>query len=209
MNVKKQNQFAIMKTFFGAGLLVPFVLALLTLVTGCDSGKPATEYMPDMYESTSFKAQKEDPFSKDGSSLRVPPEGTIPRGYEPYHFAADQGDEAGKVMKNPLPRTKAIMERGQKMFDTYCIVCHGPKGDGQGFIVPPFPRPPSLLSDKVRTWTDGRIFHVITRGQNLMPSYAVQLEVDDRWAIINYVRALQRAAQPTPEDLKEMGSPAK
>ena len=128
-----------------------------------------------MYESTSFKAQKEDKFSKDGAAARVP-EGTIPRGFEPYHYGVNDGDKAGQELKNPLLHTKANVERGQKIFNTYCIVCHGPKGNGEGFIVPPFPRPPSLFSDKVVGWSDGRIYHVVTKGQANMPSYASQIQ---------------------------------
>jgi mono/diheme cytochrome c family protein len=88
---------------------------------------------------------------------------------------------------------------------TYCVVCHGPKGDGQGYIVPKFPMPPSLYSPKVTNWPDGRIYHVITHGQNLMPSYASQILPEDRWAVIHYVRALERAANPLPQDLAAAG----
>ena len=80
---------------------------------------------------------------------------------------------------------------------------------GDGSIVPKFPRPPSLQSDKVRQWADGRIFHTITIGQNLMPSYATQISAGDRWAIIHYVRALQRAKHPTAEDLKVLNQESK
>jgi mono/diheme cytochrome c family protein len=65
--------------------------------------------------------------------------------------------------------------------------------------------PPSLLSEKVRAWPDSRIFHIITRGQNLMPSYASQILPEDRWAAVHYVRALQRAAHPTAADLAAAG----
>lgn len=185
-------------------VLLSGLLGIVAL-SGCTKSTPDWEYMPDMYESTSFKAQKEDPHSKDGAAARIPPDGTVPRGYQPYHYAVAEGDKAGKELKNILPRTKMTMERGQKIFNTYCIVCHGPKGNGEGFVVPPYPRPPSLLSDKVRNWPDGNIFHVITKGQNLMPSYATQIDPNDRWAVIHYIRALQRAAQPTAEDVKQMG----
>ena len=100
------------------------------------------------------------------------------------------------------------MERGQKIFNTYCIVCHGPRGDGAGFVVPPFPRPPSLFSDKIVGLTDGRIFHVITKGQNnIMPSYASQIAPEDRWAVI-LIRSRPPTGRsvPTTEDMKEMGS---
>ena len=173
-------------------------------LTGCHPDKPASEFMPDMYESTSFKAQKEDPFSKDGAAARVPPEGTVPRDFEPYHYALNEGAKAGQELKNPLLMTKANMDRGQKIFNTYCIVCHGPKGVGLGYVVPPFPRPPSLYSDKVVGWKDGQIYHTITKGQANMPSYATQIQPEDRWAVILYVRAIQRAAHPTTDELNHM-----
>jgi len=181
-------------------------LGLGFFISGCEKSKPEWEFMPDMYESTSMKAQKEDPFSKDGVAARTPPEGTVPRGFAPYHYGPGDTDRAGRELRNPLLRTKANMDRGQKIFNTYCIVCHGVKGTGEGTVVPPFPHPPSLLSDKVMKWPDGSIFNVISNGQNLMPSYRSQVKAEDRWAAIIYIRALQRASHPTPEDLKELKS---
>ncbi|MDO8518774.1 MAG: cytochrome c [Deltaproteobacteria bacterium] len=168
----------------------------LLLLAACGPGmheKPALEYMPDMANSDAVKAQEE--------PMRVPPAGTRPLGFEPYPFAADQGEMAASLT-NPLPLDRKTLATGKKMYDTYCIVCHGRRGKGNGFIVPKFPMPPSLHSEKVTTWPDGRIFHAITRGQNLMPSYASQINPEERWAIISYVRALQRASNPTPEDVE-------
>jgi mono/diheme cytochrome c family protein len=184
------------------GILI-LVLAALALVA-CEKSTPDLEFMPDMYNGPGFKAQEEDLNAKDGSSARVPPEGTIPRGFQPYPYAVDENEKAGRALHNPLQPTKANLQRGQKLYNIYCIVCHGSKGLGDGNVVPPFPRPPSLLSDKVRQWADGNIYHVITKGQNLMPSYAHQIQGDDRWAVILYIRAMQRATDPTPEDLKEL-----
>jgi mono/diheme cytochrome c family protein len=190
-------------------LKILLVLSTSVLVlNACDKKTPDMEYMPDMYESTSFKAQKEDPFSKDGAAARMPPEGTVPRGFQPYHFGVNDTIKAGNALKNPLEFTKANVDRGQKIFNTYCIVCHGPKGNGQGYVVPPFPRPPTLLSEKIIKYKDGSIFNVITMGQNLMPSYKSQIRSIDRWAAILYVRALQRAANPTPDDLKKQSAEA-
>src|ERR1700722_11018120 len=98
-------------------LKITFLLiAIVTagLFSGCDKSTPEREFMPDMYESTSFKAQKEDILSKDGAAARVPPEGTIPRGFEPYHYGVAEGDKAGAELKNPLVPTQANMERGKK-----------------------------------------------------------------------------------------------
>jgi mono/diheme cytochrome c family protein len=182
-------------------------LALPTLLLGCSHRKesPALEYMPNMAYSAAIKAQNEDPMHPGYSAMRYPVPGTIPRGFTPYRYAAGDSLLAQRELVNPLPRTADVLGRGQRVFNTYCIVCHGPKGDGQGYIVPKFPMPPSLLSDKVSTWPDGRIFHVMTRGQNLMPSYASQILPEDRWAVIHYVRTLERAAHPTPQDLRAAG----
>lgn len=156
--------------------------------------KPNTVYMPDMAYSPALKAQEE-------GSMRMPVKGTVPRHFSSYAYKSDP-EGAGRDLKNPLKRTEAVFKRGQAQYNTYCVVCHGPAAEGDGSIIPKFPRPPSLHSDKVTGWSDGRIFHVITMGQNIMPSYASQISREDRWAIIHYVRALQRSKKPTPEDLR-------
>lgn len=173
-------------------------LAAMGLLAGAMSAcgkheKPEFIYMPDMVYSPAFKAQE--------GEMRMPVKGTVSRDFVAYQYAKDP-EGAGRELKNPLQPTQQILARGQAMYSTYCLVCHGPKGEGDGSIVPKFPRPPSLQSDKVRGWTDGRIYHVISAGQNLMPSYASQIGTADRWAIIHYVRAIQRAQHPTAEDLK-------
>ena len=191
------------RRFLGLALLA----AALGALTGCSHRKsePALEYMPNMAYSAAIKAQNEDPMRPGYSAMRAPVPGTVPRGFTPYRYAVGDSLIAQRELVNPLPRTADVLGRGQRVFNTYCIVCHGPKGDGQGYIVPKFPMPPSLLSDKVMGWPDGRIFHTITRGQNLMPSYASQILPEDRWAVIHYVRALERAAHPTPQDLRAAG----
>ena len=172
-----------------------FLLSLSLGLVACQHEQPNVIYMPDMVYSPSFKAQEE-------GSMRMPVKGTVPRDFKPYAWGKDDGDAAGRENKNSVRSTASNLYRGQALYNTYCIVCHGPAGEGDGSIVPKFPRPPSLQSDKVRGWPDGRIYHVISTGQNLMPSYASQIEQQDRWAIVHYVRALQRSKHPTPEDLK-------
>lgn len=153
-------------------------------------------YMPDMVYSPAIKAQEE-------GSMRPPVKGTVPRDFQPYPAAYVADPElAGRELKNPLRATQKTLERGKVMFETYCLVCHGPAGEGDGTIVPKFPRPPTLQSEKVRGWSDGRIYHVVSAGQNLMPSYASQVAPADRWAIIHYIRALQRSKKPSAEDIR-------
>jgi mono/diheme cytochrome c family protein len=172
--------------------------ALAASLSACRHEEPNFIYMPDMVYSPAFKAQKQ-------GSMMPPVEGTVPRGFVKYAYAKADNETAGRELVNPFPRSQTVLARGQNMYNTYCIVCHGPAGEGDGSVVPKFPRPPSLQSDKVRNWKDGNIYHVITMGQNLMPSYASQVAPADRWAIIHYIRALQRSKHPTPEDLKAAG----
>jgi mono/diheme cytochrome c family protein len=179
-----------------------FIILFAFVMISCEHREtPQLEYMPDMYRQLSVQAQEFDPESENGVAMRLPVEGTVPRGYEPYHYGFADTSLAD-AMINPYPPTKEILETGKKYYMTYCVVCHGATGDGMGYIVPKFTQPPLLYSDKLLNWTDGRIYHTITIGQGLMPNYATQLLPKQRWAVIHYVRALQRAAHPTEEDLK-------
>ena len=173
---------------------IPLFLLLLMACTPGEHQDPMLEYMPDMTDSPAVKAQE--------ALMRVPVKGTRPIDFTPYAFTAEQGEMAGASLQNPYPMTREILQEGQKTFNTFCIVCHGPAGKGNGPIIPKFPMPPTLNSDKVRQWPDGRIFHAMTRGQNLMPSYASQINPQERWAVVGYLRVLQRSVNPTPEDVE-------
>jgi mono/diheme cytochrome c family protein len=180
-----------------AGSKLSLILLIFMAACSHQKSKPMLEYMPNMAHSPALKAQ-------EYGEMRMPVAGTVPRNVEYYPYQLGDTLKAAAELKNPLPATLEILQAGQKSFNTFCIVCHGPKGDGHGYIIPKFPQPPSLLTDRVRNWPDGRIFHNITRGQQTMPSYAYQLDPAQRWAVVNYVRVLERAAKPTPEDLAQM-----
>jgi mono/diheme cytochrome c family protein len=133
--------------------------------------------------------------------MRVPVKGTIARGYLPYQFAG-QPELAGEKLINPLPFSKEVLSLGQRKYDTFCSPCHGYNGEGDSRLRGQFPNPPSLHSEKVRNWSDGRIYAVLMDGQNIMPSYTSQLDDEERWATIHYLRALQRALNAKESDLK-------
>jgi cytochrome c553 len=107
-------------------------------------------------------------------------------------------------LSNPVPLTRANLEYGRFAFNTNCAVCHGIDGAGQGTIVVAgaYAPPPTLLSDRLRGVPDGHIYHVITYGQGQMWSYKNQLTDLERWSVVNYIRALQRADFPEPADLE-------
>jgi len=163
---------------------------------------PYLEIFNDMAVQPKAKAQGTYGWFSD-VSLRVerpPVAGTLPMDVFPYPIEG-KDEAAAKLAEatlvNPLAPTIEVLKRGQKIFNTYCIVCHGERAEGNGPIVGPnlFPAPPSLHTEQARNFKDGRIFHVITRGQNKMPSYADVLVPEDRWSVVHYVRALQKAMQ--------------
>jgi mono/diheme cytochrome c family protein len=154
-----------------------------------------------MMEQAKLKPQAPSTLFADGKGMRTPVPGTVARGFLPYAYAG-KPDEAGKFLVNPLPPSAPVLERGRTGFLTFCSPCHGNFGRGDSRLRGQFPNPPTLLSDKVRNWPDGSIYHVITEGQNIMPSYAGQVRKDDRWAIVHYIRALQRAHFAKESDLK-------
>ncbi|NOX66988.1 MAG: DUF3341 domain-containing protein [Chlorobi bacterium] len=154
-----------------------------------------------MREQSKYIPQEVSTFFSDGFSMRVPVKGTVARGNMPYRYAGDP-DAAGKELINPLAITEKNLELGKKKFDIYCSPCHGYFGKGDSRLRGQFPNPPSLHSEKVRNWSDGRIYAVLMDGQNVMPSYASQLNRNERWAVILYVRALQRSLNAKESDLK-------
>jgi mono/diheme cytochrome c family protein len=139
---------------------------------------------------------------KDGFGMRNPVEGTVARGFMPYNYKG-QPEEAEKMLVNPSAMSEETILLGKKKYDIYCSPCHGYFGKGDARLNGQFPNPPSLHSDRARNFKDGRIFHIITEGQNnVMPGYYKQLTRDERWAVVNYVRVLQRSLNAKEEDLK-------
>ncbi|MBK8130933.1 MAG: cytochrome c [bacterium] len=181
-------------------ILVLITTAFLMMSCGKKS-MPVLEYMPDMYRQPSLKAQEFDPNSPNGVGMKVPPVGTVPVNFEPYSIAL-LDTLAANATVNPVTATTEVLDAGRKYYNTYCVVCHGVYGDGAGYIVPKFTQPPSLLSEKLLGWSDGRIYHTIMMGQGLMPSKAGAAAISSRFrrrrkrggaGIIHYVRALPGA----------------
>ncbi len=137
---------------------------------------------------------------ENNSGMQQPVEGTVARGFIPYAFKG-KPDEAGEFLVNPLIPNDKNLQIGKTKFNTYCSPCHGYLGEGDSRLRGNFPNPPSIHSEKVRTWSDGRIYHVIVEGQNVMPSYTSQLSREERWAVVNYMRVLQRSLNAKETDL--------
>lgn len=181
-------------------LAVLIVSAIGNWVLRPDLSRPNMEFAPDMAHGPRYNAFASNPNFSDGKTLHRVPETSIPRGFIPLHYAGTPEDalRAGNELGAPVA-TPAALKRGEFVFENYCATCHGASGVGNGPVAQRgFPPPPSLLADKTRRMKDGQLFHVLTYGQNNMPSYASQISRDDRWNAIAYVRSLQNAAPPPP-----------
>ena len=152
-----------------------------------------------MKHQTRLAAQQPSSFAPSPGATRAV-EGTVARGFLPYAYKG-RPDDAGANLVNTLPVTAANLARGRDRFTVFCQPCHGRLADGRGTLTIAFPKAPTLHSKKVREWTDGRIYAVLTEGQNLMPRWEAQIPRDDRWLIIDYLRVLQRSQHAPEQDL--------
>ncbi len=167
-------------------------LALLALLLGWylsrDRGKTNYEFLFNMRHTPASKSFSPNKVFSNGQTLQIPPEGTVPRGYEAFVASYDEA----KTLTDPLTADEKTLARGQKMFEVFCLPCHGTEGKGDGPVTPKFPNPPSLLAAHARELSDGEIMHIATNGRGLMPAYASQVDTQDRWKIILYIRKLQK-----------------
>jgi mono/diheme cytochrome c family protein len=160
---------------------------------------PVSAPMVHMLEQPRLDPQRASSFFSDGFGMRLPVAGTVARGYLPYLVTTE--DEAA-VLNNPLPRTAAVLNAGRQGFLTYCVPCHGVLGNGQPTLTAAYgAKPANLMAQAIREYPDGKIYHVITAGKNAMPRYSWELNQDQRWAVVNYVRALQRSQHALDSDI--------
>ncbi|NWF91032.1 MAG: DUF3341 domain-containing protein [Ignavibacteriaceae bacterium] len=145
-------------------------------------------------------AQEKSDFFADQYGMRQKVEGTVARGYMPYPYMGQVNPP--QTLANPFLPTKENLKLGQAKYLTFCSPCHGNFADGDSRMNGQFPNPPTLHSTRARDFSDGMIYHIITNGQNVMPSYAAQITREERWAIVNYVRVLQRAKNAKDSDIE-------
>ena len=161
---------------------------------------PVLPPMSHMEDQPRLDPQRLSAFFKDGHGMQLPVEGTVARGHMPIGVASQ---EEAAILVNPLPRDRQVLERGRRVFNIRCSVCHGATGNGVPTLTSAYgAKPANLLSKQFRDYPDGTIYWVITKGKNSMPSYAADASEDERWAVIHYVRALQRAQNAKDEDLR-------
>lgn len=192
--------------------LVALVASITVVACSADRDRPGIVVSPDMAFSVPYDPYDPSPITDNGATLRLPPEGTVPvdgvrfdygptppRVPVPPFGSREEADRAGRELFNPYVADKPALARGKHVYETFCLVCHGTGGAGDGPIIGRFPNPPSLVDQRpapfrsARNLPDGALFHIITRGQGIMASYAVQVRPNDRWLAILYIRSLQGA----------------
>jgi mono/diheme cytochrome c family protein len=148
----------------------------------------------DMYDQPRYEAQEASRFFADGKAARDPVPGTVARGWlrADAHFYRGRIDDSTLAPTFPAPVTHAVLARGSERYGIYCTPCHDAVGAGRGMVVRRgFKQPPSFHVDRLRDAAPGYLFDVVTNGFGTMSGYASQIPVEDRWAIVAYVRALQ------------------
>jgi mono/diheme cytochrome c family protein len=162
-----------------------------------------------MYNQPRYEPLEHSDFFQDGRSARPLVEGTVPYQQPPQDTPLITGRSNGALLQElPVDVDLALLTRGQERFNIYCSVCHGRTGEGDGMIVQRgYRRPPSYHTVRLRGLPPGHFFDVMTNGFGVMPSYAKQVSVSDRWAIAAYIRALQFSqyaeADSLPETLRQ------
>ena len=180
------------------GLRLAAAAALLSGSLACIQ----QEAIDPMVKQAKYKAYAPNPFFADGRAMRTPPAGTVARVQQLGSTQLIRGvDERGvKISNFPLVLDRALLELGRKKYEIHCALCHGLAGDGQSLIASQMSlkTPPSL--HERRQLVNGHIYEVVTNGYGLMAGYGVELSVEERWAVVAYVRALQRTETARLED---------
>lgn len=198
-----------MRIFFA--ILAFSLVALISILgfRGTTFKRPPLEIFPDMDRQSRYNAQSHSDFFEDGRTDRPVPPGTVHRQaaageddrLEDEHFRTGQID--GEYAEGfPMIVSRSLMKRGQDRYEIFCSACHGGVGDGQGItseygmaVVADF------HTERLYEVPEGQIFETITDGRGLMGGYKDKLTPEDRWAVIAYMRALQRARLGTEDDV--------
>lgn len=180
-------------------------MLLLVLLLGCEQALPdiSWERMQDQQRGKAFAASQ---YFPDGKLMQTPPDGTVPADRTALPQPVREGVIGERYVTTvPMPITRELLTHGRDRFETYCAVCHGIDGSGESIVAHNMEqcRPPSLVDETVRAFPVGRVFQVISAGYGFMPSYAPELPVHERWAVVAYLKALQRSRSSPLASLPE------
>jgi hypothetical protein len=180
------------------------IACMVALASCSDKRSTGLEYARNMYDPIAYNPDQANKNFKNGQTAQTPPSHTMPIGFskpeDQYPNTLDGYEAAGKNLSNPLPVTVPTLEQGKSLYLNMCSQCHGLQGKGDGAIVKlqKFPTPPSYAGGTssrggaMKDLTDGKIYHTITYGVNLMGAHRYQLTPTERWKIVMYVHELQK-----------------
>ncbi len=200
--------------YYSLAFLVVLLISVMGF-RGLPSTRPPIEVFPDMDHQAKYKPQASSKFFADARADRPIPAGTVPFGRnatkaDPAFLKADDFHYAGKAADGsfargfPVELTANLLVRGQGRYQIYCTPCHGALGDGNGITKSyGMAVTPTYHDDRLRAMAEGEIFNTIIHGKNTMMSYADKLSADEAWAVVAYVRALQRAHHATMDDVPD------
>ncbi len=179
-----------------------------------DANSPGVEFMPDMYRSPSLEVYGSTVVDGDTvvmtSDRMLPVRGTVARGYIPYAYpnTPEGYEQAGTYLHNPL--TSASREQyekeGEVLYGKFCIHCHGATGAGDGKVAAKLPGAPPAYSGPLKNLPEGKIFHSITYGKNLMGAHASQLTQEERWKLVYFVQKLQGPKEVAADSTKAVAA---
>ena len=190
------------------------VLLLAGIILSACRGTPTTKSPVHLNQNMDFgyqyEAQEQNNFYADGRGMRTPVAGTVARGYYNNDSKLNNGKEAnGSFVKRiPLTVNRSLVEKGKEKYEIFCTPCHGGLGDGKGMVVSlGLVPPPSYHDDRLRNVEDGYIYDVLTNGVRSMYGYKTQIpSVEERWAIVSYIRALQKSQNATANEYSAVNS---
>ncbi len=213
-----------MKHFFLSYIFVALIVVSFAGFRGHRFEEPPFQIFPDMKNQAKVKYQQPSDFFADGHAMRKPITGTVPMGFAvptkpasagfvaqdyefthgtSYYFTGKVGDFYGDGFPTEIAVTPALIKRGQERFNINCAICHGLSGNGKGVFTKYSTVLPAELtavgfddSASPLYRPDGKIYDTIANGWNQMGSYGANISVQDRWAIVAYVRTLQQASKP-------------
>lgn len=192
------------------------LVCMVVFMVGCsgqpDINRPFTQSpihpQMNMDQQDRFEVNEKNRFFADSSANRMPVEGTVSRGTLKMNLALYEGINAdgSYIAENPVKLTKALLNRGRDRYEVFCTPCHGGTGDGNGIIMVGkygYVPAPTYHDDRLRNVADGELYSAIANGVRNMPSYASQIPVEDRWAIVGYIRALQKSQNAPRETVEQ------
>mgnify|MGYP002381499487 CR=1 FL=1 len=173
------------------------LIICMLLLLSCSKDPEVRGYtlIDDMVHSPAYEAFSENELTADGKTMMMPVKGSIARGKMPHPYSNSEEDsiKAGEELIDPYPETDLSLSRGASLYQNFCASCHGVSGEGDGpVIAKKFPAPPSLKSAKIKGYSKGRIYHVITAGFGDMAPHGGQLTIQDRWYIAQYIKQFQK-----------------